>query len=124
MKWNNTNLLHACQTEWCILYVETFSCITPIFVYIVFILLPRENDQSAITSSLTSYWLTVYHSKMGKSREAPFQTAQQEHLPACSSHCSFNTECVKIFAEQKLYLWHIVIHLLRHRVLFLEYCIT
>ena len=57
-----------------------------------FILLSRESDLSAITSSLRSYRPSVYHTRVGESRQVPFPTAQQANLPACSPHCPFNAE--------------------------------
>ena len=62
-----------------------FSCI-------LFILLSRESDQSAIKRALRSCRSLVYHTKMGESRKVPFATAQQVSLPACSAHCPFNAE--------------------------------
>ena len=56
----------------------------------IIILLSRENNQSAITSS--SYWPPVYNTKMGESRLVPFPTVQQVNLPTCSPHYSFNAE--------------------------------
>ena len=35
---------------------------------------------------------SVYHTKMGESRQVPFPTAQQVNLPACSPHCPFNAK--------------------------------
>ena len=50
----------------------------------IFIFLSRESDE-ALYSSLRSCRLSVYHTKMGKSREVPFPTAQQVDLPAFST---------------------------------------
>ena len=44
------------------------------------------------TSSLRSCQPSVYHTKMGDSRFAPFPTEQQANLPACSPHCPFNAQ--------------------------------
>ena len=43
------------------------------------------------TSSLRSCQPSVYHTKMGESRSAPFPMAQV-NLPACSQRCPFNAE--------------------------------
>ena len=63
-----------------------------IIIGCIFILLSRESDQSARTSSHRSCRPPVYHIKMGDSRQAPFPTAQQVNLPACSPHCLFNAK--------------------------------
>ena len=63
-----------------------FICISGIFI-----LLSRESDQSAITNSLESCRIPVYHTKTGESRQVLFPTAQV-NLPACSPHCPSNAE--------------------------------
>ena len=54
------------------------------------ILLSRESDPSAVTSSLRSCRQSGYHTKRGESRSVLFPTVQQINLSACSSHCPFN----------------------------------
>ena len=56
------------------------------------LLLPRESDLSAMTSSLRSFGPSVYHTKMGESRKVPFPAAQQVNLPDCFPHGPFNAE--------------------------------
>ena len=58
----------------------------------VFILLSRESDWSAVTSSLRSYRPSIHHTKMWESRHVPFPRVQHVNLPACSPHCSFRIE--------------------------------
>ena len=64
--------------------IFVFSC--------TFILLSRESDQNAMTSSLMSCRPPVYRTKTGESRSVSFPPAQQVNLPTCSPHCPFNAE--------------------------------
>ena len=64
---------------------ESFLCFAAI-------LLPRESDQCAVTSSLRSCRSSVYHTKMEEFRFVPFPTAQKINFPACSPHSPFNAE--------------------------------
>ena len=43
-------------------------------------------------SSLRSFQSSVYHTKIGKSREVSFPKAQLVNLPACSPHNPFDTK--------------------------------
>ena len=53
---------------------------------------PITRKRSTRYTSSLSCQPSVCHTKMGESRLAPFPTALQVNLPACSSHCPFNAE--------------------------------
>ena len=55
------------------------------------------------TSSLRSCRPSVYHTKMGESRQVPFPTAQV-NLPACSPDCPFNAERQYIYHFMKYFV--------------------
>ena len=68
-----------------------------LFLYCIYIKLhiysPITRKRSMRCASLLrSCRPSVYHAKMGESRQVPFPTAQHVNLPTCSSHCPFNAE--------------------------------